>query len=326
MRRAAAILFSLTGTAFCILAALGLADAVCATEGCALFKGAAIFGLDLYWIGAAFFLGMSLLLLLRRRRRELSASVMLLLAAGLVVDAFLLAVQAVTVPCLSCLIVAALLGITVLMLLPGSTLLARTAVVWVVIFVAALAGVARDQLAPVPTFGSPDAAVKVFFSPSCFVCQMELQELAGKSHLHKDLALYPVANEPGDLEAIHGFRRAVAESGSLPMAVNALLSPGEGLSLGESLQLQAVSLRNKVFLARVGARSIPYVLTSSPTLLQSASEPQAPAVAVNGDIGAALDLTQSDEGCGYARESSCADEAARNARLYKRSSSQQTAQ
>ncbi|EMG36734.1 hypothetical protein PCS_02429 [Desulfocurvibacter africanus PCS] len=324
MRRAAAILFSLAGTAFCILAALGLADAVCATEGCALFKGAAIFGLDLYWIGAAFFLGMSLLLLLQRRRRELSASVMLLLAAGLVVDAFLLAVQAVTVPCLSCLVVAALLGMTVLMLLPESTLLARTAVVWAMIFVAALAGVARDQLTPVPVFGSSDAAVKVFFSPSCFVCQMELQELAGKSHLHKDLALYPVANEPGDLEAIHRFRRVVAESGSLPMAVEALFSAGEGLSLGESLQV--VSFRNKVFLARAGARSIPYVLTSSPALLQSASAHQAPSPAVAGDIGAAPDLAPADEGCGYARESSCADEAARNARLYSRNSGQSSPQ
>ncbi|MEG6549148.1 hypothetical protein V6C53_02765 [Desulfocurvibacter africanus] len=326
MRRAAAILFSLTGAVFCILAALGLTDAVCATEGCALFKGAAIFGLDLYWIGAVFFLGISLLLLFQRRRRELSASVMLLLAAGLVVDAFLLAVQAVTAPCLSCLVVAALLGITVLMLLPGSTLLARTAVVWVVIFVAALAGVARDQLTPVPAFGSPTAAVKVFFSPSCFVCQMELQELAVKSDLHKDLALYPVANESGDLEAIHRFRRVVAESGSLPMAVDALFSAGEGLSLGESLQLQAVCFRNKVFLARAGARSIPYVLTSSPALLQSASAQQAPTPAVAGDIGAASDLAPADEGCGYARESSCADEAARNARLYSRNSGQSSPQ
>ncbi len=322
MRRAAAILFSLAGTAFCILAALGLTDAVCATEGCALFKGAAILGLDLYWIGAAFFLGISMLLLLQWKRRKISTSFTLLLTAGLVVDAFLLAVQAVTAPCLSCLIVAALLGITVLMLLSESKLLARIAVVWVVVFVAALAGFARDQLDPVPAFGRPDASVKVFFSPSCFVCQMELQELAGKSHLHKDLALYPVANEPGDLEAIHGFRRAVAESGSLPLAVGALFSSGEGLSLGESLRLQVVSFRNKVFLARAGARSIPYVLTSSPALLQSASEPHAPNPAVAGDLGAVLDLAPADEGCGYARESSCAEESARNARLYSRNSGQ----
>jgi hypothetical protein len=326
MRCAAAILFSLIGTAFCILAALGLTDAVCATEGCALFKGVAIFGLDLYWIGAAFFLGISLLLLLQRWRRELSASVIWLLTAGLVVDAFLLAVQAVTAPCLSCLIVAGLLGVTVLMLLPGSTLLARTAVVWAVIFVAALAGVARDQLAPVPAFGSSDAAVKVFFSPSCFACQMELQELAGKSHLHKDLALYPVANEPGDLEAIHRFRRTVAESGSLPMAVDALFSAGEGLSPGESLRLQVVSFRNKVFLARAGARSIPYVLTSSPALLHSASARQAPAPAVADDLGAAPGLAPADEGCGYTLESSCAEESARNARLYDRTAGRSSSQ
>lgn len=326
MRRAAAILFSLAGTAFCILAALGLADEVCATEGCALFKGASIFGLDLYWIGAAFFLGISLLLLLQRRRREISASVILLLMAGLVVDAFLLAVQAITVPCLSCLIVAALLGITTLLLLSESTLLARTVVVWSMLFVAALAGVARDQFAPVPAFGSPDAALKVFFSPSCFVCQMELQELAGKTHLHKDLALYPVANEPGDLEAIHRFQGVAAESGSLPMAVDALYSGGEGLSTGERFRLQVISLRNKVFLARAGARSIPYVLTSSPELLQSASAQQTPAHAVADDIGATLGLTPADEGCGYARESSCAEETARNARLYSRTSGQSSPQ
>jgi len=334
MRRTLALLAALAGAAFCALAAMGLTEAVCASGGCALFRGTSVLGVDLYWWGASYLLVMAGLIFAQGRHtglaRGLAPILTWLLLAGLAANALLLTIQVLTAPCLSCLVAAALLGATAALALPPSRLRAAALVPWGLLFVAALSGVFREQFRPVPTYGGPDAAIKVFFSPSCFACQLELQELATRIELHGHLALYPLANEAGDLQGIHSFSQEAAASGSLARAVEALSAhTPEGLSLTETARLRLVSLRNKAFLARIGAKSIPYVLTSAPGLLQAAAHEQgAPATEAqaghNQDQQASdvlddiLGLPPANDGCGYTQKQPCADEAARNARTYSR--------
>ncbi|MFU8819642.1 MAG: hypothetical protein ACNA74_07980 [Desulfurivibrio sp.] len=296
-----ALLTALAGLVFSLLSALGLTDGVCVTGGCQLFRGTTLLGLDLYWYGALFF-GVTVALIARRIsrrdqfRRRSSTLLTLWLVAGLTVSAFLLGVQALTVPCLSCLIAAGLLGTTAWLLRPGSKLLTGTLLVWTLVLVAALSGLLRQQFEPVPVFGQSDAAVKVFFAPSCPSCLEELRELAGREELHPRLALYPLALKRADLPFILRFRQELASSGSLAAAVDTLTEIGpERPGTGELWQIRRLSFRNRAFLAAIGARTVPYLLTSSPGLLAVPAPDGEPAA---------------EEGCEYDRQEEICEETA----------------
>lgn len=314
-REFAALLMALAGLVFSVLSALGLTDAVCVTDGCSLFRGTTVLGIDLYWFGA-FFFGVTAALIASQvsrreplRRRRPSSLLVLWLSGGLVVSALLLGIQALTTPCLSCLIVAGLLGGTALLLLPGAKMLAWPLLIWALVLVAALSGLARQQFEPVPVFGGPEATVRVFFAPSCPSCLKELHELAGREEIHPRLALYPLALREADLPVISRFRQELASSGSLAAAVDTLSDPApEAPAFRELLEIRLLSFRNRAFLAGIGARTVPYLLTSTPSLL--APPPPAPP----GDDGdpapsqppAAIPI---DEGCEYDRvEELCEEE------------------
>ncbi len=290
------------------MAALGLTEALCVTEGCSVFRGTRVLGIDLYWLGAAYFLALAALLLPRRPRGPLSPLLKAALLAGLVVDGFLLAVQAVTAPCVSCLAVAGLLGLTALLLLRKQTLLAKVTAIWAVLFVAALSGVFRDQVPPVPAYGSADAAIKVFFSPSCPACRRVSQDLAERADLQGNLAMYAVAKDEGDVAGIHRFHVELSRSGDLAKALEACFGTAGDAdpipSWSEGMAIRAASLRNKSFLARSGAASVPFVYTSAPGLLLAANNAQPGAK--TRDAGPA----PLDEGCGYAVDDACEDKPA----------------
>jgi hypothetical protein len=308
MQRTAAILVSLVGSAFCILAALGLTEALCVTEGCSVFRGSKLLGIDLYWLGATYFLTLTALLSFQRPRGQLSWSLKAALLAGLVIDSALLGVQAVTAPCVNCLVVASLLGVTAVLLLRRQSLLAKVAAIWAVLFVAALTGVFRDQLSPVPAYGSADAAITVFFSPSCPACRLVVQDLAQHPGLQDDLALYAVAKDDGDLIGIHRFHDEMFRSGDLSKALEACFSPadeaGSQPSWSQALAIRAASLRNKSFLARSGVSSVPFVSTSAPGLLLTAFKAHS-----GGNVQDA-DPASRDEGCDYATGDACEEEPA----------------
>ena len=314
MKRTAALLVALVGAAFCALAALGVTEAICVTAGCAVFKGTTVLGIDLYWIGATFFLLLAALLALPSMRRTLARPLVWLVVLGLALDTILLAMQAVSLSCLNCLVFAVLLGVVAALLLPGPPVLRKVLAVWAVLLVAALAGLLRDGLSPVAIHGDEDAAIKVFFAPSCPACREELTSLAARPELHGLLALYPIARDDGDLRGILRFRRVLDHGGDLPAAVEACFSRAEAggpePGLSDSLSLRLASFRNKVFLARAGAASIPYVLTTSPALLHAGPRPEGQPAApgrAGPEDGARAVPAAPDEGCGYTRDDICPD-------------------
>lgn len=314
MKNFAALLTALAGLVFCVLAALGLADDFCAGEGCRLFRGMTLLGIDLYWFGAVYFAIAAVLIVGQgrrgaRERRRPAVILRLWLLAGLVIDGLLLGVQALTAPCPSCLIVAALLGLTALLLLGGSRLLAAVLLLWSVLLVAAAGGLLRQQVGPVAVYGDEQATVRLFFSPSCPSCLHELRELAGREDLHPRLALYPLALNDGDLPVIYRFRAEVAAGAPLAAAVAKLNSAAPALSgWRQGLDLRLLSLRNRAFLATIGARTIPYLLTSTPGRLLP---PASSAVPGGQALSPVSPLTVPlDEGCEYdQRQVECKEEA-----------------
>lgn len=313
MRNFLALLTALAGLVFCVLAALGLADDFCAGDGCRLFRGLTLLGIDLYWFGAAFFAITALLLggQIRRGSRERRRPAILLrwwLIAGLVANGLLLAVQALTAPCLSCLIVAGLLGLTALLALAGSRLSAVILLLWSLLLVAAISGLLRQQMGPVAVYGDERASVKLFFSPSCPSCLHELREIAGREELHPRLALYPLALNDGDLPVIRRFREETAAGTALATAVENL-SRAAPVSLvwRQRLEMRLLSLRNRAFLAGIGARTIPYLLTSTPGRLLL---PALPTVPGEQALSPVSPLAPPDEGCEYdQRQVECKEEA-----------------
>lgn len=304
----AATLVSLAGAFFCVLAALGLAEAICVTEGCSVFRGTTVLGIDLYWLGAAYFLALAVLIYLSRARGRLSTALKAAILAGLVIDGFLLAIQAVTAPCASCLVVAGLLGLTALLLPSRQMLRGKVMAVWAVLFVAALSGIFRDQLSPVPAYGRSDAAIKVFFSPSCPACRRVVYDLAERTELQSDLALYAVAKNESDLAGIQRFHEQMAVSGDLAKALGACFNPAEEPAApptwSELLAIRTASLRNKSFLARSGASSVPFVSSSAPGLLLAALQAQP------GKSTQSAKPSRRDDGCGYAASDTCEEEPA----------------
>ncbi|HET97685.1 MAG TPA: hypothetical protein ENN98_03120 [Desulfurivibrio alkaliphilus] len=276
IRNFTALLTAMAGMVFSLLSALGLTDGFCVTEGCRLFRGTTFLGIDLYWFGA-FFFGVTLLLIGRqlknqreRFRRHSSSLLLLWLVTGLLVSAFLLGAQALTISCASCLIVAGLLGITAWLLRPDSKALTVILLIWTLTLVAALSGLGRQQFEPVPTFGSGDAEIKLFFSPSCPSCLERLRELARREELHPQLALYPLALRRADLPVILRFHQELATSGSLAAAMETLnWGEPERPTLRELWQIRQISFRNRAFLAGIGARTVPYLLTSTPGALMA---------------------------------------------------------
>ncbi|MFH7319216.1 hypothetical protein ACHHRT_01250 [Desulfurivibrio sp. D14AmB] len=309
IRSFTALLTALAGLVFSLLSALGLTDGFCVTEGCRLFRGTTFLGIDLYWFGA-FFFGVAMVLIARQLKsqreqfRHRSSSLLLLwLSAGLLVSAFLLGMQALTIPCINCLIIAGLLGTTAWLLRPDSKTLTVILLIWALTLVAALSGLGRQQFEPVPAFGSNDAAVKLFFSPSCPSCLERLRELAQREELHPRLALYPLALNRSDLPVILRFHQELAASGSLAAAVETLSwSEPERPTLGELWQIRQISFRNRAFLAGIGARTVPYLLTSSPGVLMAprppttAGEP-APGQITDGAVEEGCEVDQQEEIC-----------------------------
>lgn len=314
MKRSAAVLTAAAGTLFCLLSALGFTAELCHSDGCRLFEGATLLGLDLYWYGTLFFAIATWLIARAIGRRSsagrtpLGRSLVLWMLGGLLVSSTLLAIQALTVPCVSCLIVAALLGLTVLLLLPGSRILTVALACWALIMVGALSGLARQHFQPLPIYGERGATIKLFFSPSCPSCVKELRELAHREELHSMLALFPLAMNKGDSTALFRFNQELKLSGTLAEAVEAMQSratenPVTSPTFKELQQIRLQSFRNKAFLAAIGARTVPYLQTSNPGLLIP------PASSDENAQSAEAALAPPEEGCEYnQQEAECKEE------------------
>ncbi|MDR3175193.1 MAG: hypothetical protein LBU06_01480 [Desulfovibrio sp.] len=251
--------FSLLGLAWCGWMAFPTSSpAPCLTSGCALFRGSAIGGVSLWWIGGACFFLITLLCL-----RGKKAAARFLSMAALALDTVLLLVMLFFAPCFDCLVAAALFGLVYYSLRGvrdgwflaenGPSLLLP---VWFGLFLAN--GIlAADETLPRHTLGGHSRSeVRLFFSPSCPACREALVSF-GESAL-----LYPVAEASGDVDGIVKLQALLNAGLSMREAVDRSLDPSvpaPELSFFRRALLHVQLLRNKTLVLRQGFASLPLI-------------------------------------------------------------------
>ena len=258
------ILSALLGLALCLFNASG-AEIFCVTEGCSIYAGYSLFGLSFYVLGAGGF-AVILLLALGSRKSESARSLLYgVLLIGLVVDMFLLVWQLLYWPCSSCLVVAVLLGSAGVGFLIRfgplrRGLLKGALLVWLVLLIPSIVSVGKEVLvSPWAIFAAPGADIEVFFSPTCPACSSEVAKLLNSAEADR-LAFYPVAKNERDVLLIAAFmRRGMSGTQDLEKLFHSEPDP----DVHPSFELRWRLARNKMTLARFGAKSIPFIVSPS---------------------------------------------------------------
>ncbi|MEW6267016.1 MAG: hypothetical protein AB1641_28410 [Thermodesulfobacteriota bacterium] len=255
-----AVAFPVLGGAFCLTAALGLSDFLCQTEGCRLYYRTDLFGLSLWWWGLGVFLILGLFGLAGRYIAAYRLSFLFLL-----LDALLLGLLALTLPCLSCLIAGLLflMNFFVFHALSGGRGRPAKALVglWFFLFAPNFFSLAQETLAPWPVYGDLNAPVRVYFAPSCPACRETIDYFL--PNLKQGLVLLPVARSEGDIERVAWLVERLKQ-GAGEAAVKEVFHPLPGranLTWGGRLRLRFHLFKNMVSLKRMGYDRLPLVVT-----------------------------------------------------------------
>ena len=269
---AMSFLLSLVGLAFCQWVRLSGGEALCITDGCALFQDFSLAGVSLWDAGSVFF-GLLLLICLLRLLR----TARFFGGSALAADIVLMVVMAFTAPCVNCLVVGLLIALTYFALLRETALHKRARrspllLCWVLFFTVGMVNVLRDGAelwSPLPR--PEQASVQIFFSPSCRACQTLTEQASSLP----DAAWFPVAEDSRDIWLIRAMtehlaagmllRDAIARAhADIPGLADApdLLSLPEyrfGLLKPDLLLLQFRLWKNRAHVLAAGSDRLPFV-------------------------------------------------------------------
>ncbi len=260
---------ALLGLLLCLFNATG-AEIFCVTQGCAIYDGYSLFGLSFYLLGAAGF-AVILLLAFFSGKSELARFLLYwTILASLVLDMALLAWQLLYWPCSSCLVVALLLGATALgfslrFARSRRRLLKGALLIWLVLLIPSTVAVGKEVLLdPWMIYGSPEADIQVFFSPTCPACSTEVARLL-KSPDRERMAFYPIAKNARDVRLVATL---LQQGLSNAQDLNSLFSLVPDPALEPQFALKWRLARNKMVLAGHGAQGIPFI--TSPGVIAAA--------------------------------------------------------
>jgi hypothetical protein len=182
------------------------------------------------------------------------------LTACLWAEIILLVYQVAYLSCSECLVVGLIWGMLALQEMRGSV----PVKIWSTVFLVALILLGKDMLRPWPVYGNPDAPVKVFFSPSCPACRVEIAKLllsgaAEPGHV----AFFPVALNDEDFHRINLFQHVLDYTWNIDRAFQYCWSGSDQVKVGwqKWLEVKLGLARNKLILARMGFRKIPLVIS-----------------------------------------------------------------
>lgn len=255
------------GLVFCLLNAFG-ADFLCLTSGCAIYAGYELFGLSFYGYGAIAF-ALILVLAIYAKKKHLFARILLpILLLGLFLDTLFLGWQMFFWPCLSCLIVALLLGWAALAYwlkypFARGRIFKGVFLLWVIFLIPVAISAGKEIfMPPWPIYGDPDASIRIFFSPTCPACATEIAKLLQSPYAER-VGYFPVAKDERDMEMFAAFlEEEIKEARDLQKL---FLEDGVR-SVEPSRELRWKLMRNKMALASYGAETIPYL--TSPMVLE----------------------------------------------------------
>ncbi|WP_027388977.1 vitamin K epoxide reductase family protein [Chrysiogenes arsenatis] len=277
MARLLVINFSILGFAFCVLNAFG-ADIACITDGCQIYSNYTIFGFSVYFYGAAGFALIAITGLLFPRGRTAHALFVLLVALMVAGDALFLIYQYFYWFCMSCMVVAALIGLIGLAALSVSAHLRSKWFysifsIWAFFFFVATFGLIKEIfLTPIPSYGSKEALVQIYVSPSCPACKTLALNVLQRPELLQQSAFYLVPKSDDDSLLIAGFYQDVATGATEKMALETLFSnPLRVSETAITSEQRFIEQVNTMAMARIGAKSIPVVI--APGLIFEPSTP-----------------------------------------------------
>lgn len=254
------VLFSLAGFAYCLLNILQPGSFLCPTTGCKIYGRLTLLGLSFYHYGAAYFILLAAACWYGHRKN--SPGIMRvfawLLLSGVIVNCGLLIYQSLFIPCLICLIVAGLLGLIFIIHTWKKQLLWKP--VWFFCFLLAFFSILKvDMFGPSPIYGSADAPIKLFVSPSCGACQEMLRDILKERILLDQTALFPIAKNERDINKLSNLYHLLEKGTALEEAIAAAENTNDRAN---SFLVRAMSWRNKAFLIRNGYSQIPVLLTT----------------------------------------------------------------
>jgi hypothetical protein len=258
-----AVGFSLIGLVFCILSVFELTNVLCITQGCSVYDGFSIFGISLYWLGAAAFFILLCAAVVRRGEYLLLAA-----AFFVILNMIFLLIQVLLWPCASCLIVAVLFGaVMAAALFPEKIKWARRILaVWFLLFAFNGIAVAKESLAPWPIYGKKDAAVRLFFSPTCPSCQTMMNSLLSKTDVLPRMALFPISKSSEDTKRIMILDDLLRKGVPLPEAM-IHYQKIEGMDIQQSTNYVRIvfnTFKNLMALSRLGVTHVPYLSSGMP--------------------------------------------------------------
>lgn len=242
------------GLSLCLAAAVGLTGPLCLTRGCELYQDFAVLGISMHLWGALAFGGALVVKLL-----GLSFYRPYILAC-LWGEIILLVWQVLSAPCSECLLVGLIWGAVAWLAVRAPV----TQGVWAGLWATSLVVILLESAAPWPLYGRPDAAMKIFFSPGCEACQVELAKLAEAGpEVLANVALYPIARQEAEVAAVRRMAVALQQTGNLWLALlQGTPRKGEATWLSDmGLRLRLWS--NKLHLGRMGVTRVPVALSYS---------------------------------------------------------------
>lgn len=219
------LIAALVGLAFAIWNAWDAASVPCLSAGCTLYQTFTINGFSLWWGGAAAF---GLLAVLAITGRGGNGRFLAGLCVAL--DCILLVIMLLTLPCFACMIAALLLAVCYAAFrqaVNGQRYMGQTStgrgfsrllLVWGLCFVMLLGLSLNSTVAPWPVRGadSDEAAVHIYFSPSCSACRQLVSSMPDAESAKA--VWYPVAEDEADLPVILALKRRL-EQGNEPIRV-----------------------------------------------------------------------------------------------------------
>lgn len=220
-----------------------------------------------------------------------------ILILGLALDLLFLGWQLLYWPCLSCLVVALLLGATAAGFWRTYPQLCRylfkgVLLGWLVLLIPSVIAAGKEVLlTPWALYGPADASIRVFFSPTCPACVTEVNKLLQSPEVAR-MAFYPIAKNDRELRLLAAL---LQEGVAQPADLGRLFSVDLEEAKDPSLQLRWHLAKNKMALARHGAQTIPLILSSK--VIEGARPPWA-------GLFFTPDLTPAPEssGCGIVDE------------------------